>query len=64
MNTTELNIEIVYEAPYWVALFEKITGNRRLLARKRISKFEPRQTELSKFFESLNYKRLRYATIE
>jgi hypothetical protein len=63
MNTTELNIEIIYEAPYWIAMFEKITGNRRLRARKRISKFEPHKTELSKFFESLNYKRLRYSVV-
>lgn len=63
MNTTELNISIEYEAPYWVAMFEKIQDNRRLLARKIIGKKEPRQSELSKFFESLNYRRLQYAVV-
>ena len=63
MEATELNIDVVYEAPYWVVLFEKIMNNRRMVAKKRISKNEPRQTELSKFFESLNYKRLRYSVV-
>jgi hypothetical protein len=63
MNTTELTIDVVYESPYWVVIFEKIVNNRKLLARKRLSKTEPKQSELSKFFESLNYKSLRYVSI-
>jgi hypothetical protein len=63
MEATELNIEVVYESPYWVVVFEKITNNSKLLARKRIGKHEPKQSELSKFFESLNYKNLRYAPV-
>jgi hypothetical protein len=63
MNTTELTIDVVYESPYWVVIFEKIVNNRKLLARRRLGKTEPKQSELSKFFESLNYKRLRYVSI-
>ena len=63
MEATELNIDVVYEGPYWVVLFEKIINNRRMVAKRRIGKNEPRPTELSKFFESLNYKRLRYSIV-
>jgi hypothetical protein len=63
MEATELNIDVVYEGSYWVVLFEKIINNRRMVAKRRIGKNEPRQTELSKFFESLNYKRLRYSVV-
>ena len=60
MNATELIIDVVYKSPYWVVKFEKIINNRRLLALKRIGKSEPKQTDLSIFFEKLNYKRLRF----
>ncbi len=63
MNSTELTIEVVYESPYWVVLFEKVYKNRKWFARKRLGKSEPKQTELSQFFENLNYKKLRYVPI-
>jgi hypothetical protein len=60
MDATELTIDVVYKSPYWVVQFEKIINNRRLLALKRIGKNEPGQSELAKFFQSLNYKKLKY----
>jgi hypothetical protein len=63
MNATELNIDVVFESPYWVVYFEKIINNRKMFARKRIGKKEPAQTDLASFFEKLNYKKLRYIAI-
>lgn len=63
MKAVELNIDVVYEAPYWVALFEKVINNRRSVARKRIGKEEPKQSDLSNFFANLNYKNLRYTVL-
>ena len=60
MNATELSIDVVYNEPYWVVQFEKIFNNRKLFARKRLGKKEPSPDDLTKFFESLNYKSLRY----
>lgn len=63
MKSTELTIEIKYRSPYWVAVFEKQVNNRKSFACKRIGKTEPQQSDLSKFFASLNYKKLRYETL-
>jgi hypothetical protein len=63
MEATELNIEVVRESRYWVVLFEKIRNNKRFIAKKRLGTEEPRQSELSKFFANLNYKRLRYVPV-
>lgn len=60
MKATELNIDVVYQSPYWVVLFERISNNRRALARRILGRQEPQHSDLSKFFESLDYKKLRY----
>lgn len=58
----EHTISIVFDSPFWIALFECVEKGQYSVAREVISTSEPTTPELLLFFEKLNYRNLHYTT--
>lgn len=51
---------IVFEDPFWIAIFEQYQNGYYSVAREVIGTSEPQGSDLMLFFKKLNYNRLKY----
>jgi hypothetical protein len=59
-NGNEHRVSIVYDAPFWIALFESFWEGAYSVAREVIGTSEPTTSEIILFFERLDWQRLHY----
>lgn len=62
MVKSEGIISVVFEDPFWVALFERYSDDQYSVARAVIGTSEPTNSELMLFFDQLDYERLSFTT--
>lgn len=57
---TEHYITILFDPPFWIALFERTENNEYSVARAIISTSEPEGVEIADFLNNLDFDRLQY----
>ena len=62
-NGNEHRVSIVYDAPFWIALFESFWEGAYSVAREVIGTSEPTTSEIILFFERLDWQRLHYTCL-
>jgi hypothetical protein len=60
MHSSRSEISIVFDEPFWVAIFERFEYGYYSVAREIIGTSEPSGAEMKSFFESLNTSELRF----
>ncbi len=59
---SEHHITILFDAPFWIALFESIEDTKYSVAKAIISTSEPKSFEIADFLNKLHYDKLKYTT--
>ena len=57
---SEHHITILFDRPFWIALFERIENDQYGVARSIISTSEPEGAEITDFLNNLNFRGLQY----
>ncbi len=60
MNCSRTEISIIFDEPFWIALFERFEEGYYSVAREVIGTSEPSGAEIKAFFGKLNVEQLRY----
>lgn len=53
---------ILFDAPFWIVLFERVENGMYSVAKEALGSSEPTNAEIILFFDRLDYNRLRYST--
>lgn len=62
MDTSEAHIIIIFDEPFYIALFERIVDGQYSVAKEIIGTSDPTNADLLMFFERLQYEKLRFST--
>jgi len=60
MTISESTTTILFDEPFWIALFERIENGKYSVAKVIIGTSEPEGVEIAYFFENLNYDKLEF----
>ncbi|MDL2243785.1 YjdF family protein [Bacteroidales bacterium OttesenSCG-928-J19] len=61
-NKYEHITTILFDAPFWIILFERVENGMYSVAKEVLGSSEPTNAEITLFFDRLDYNRLRYST--